>query len=297
MQIQVRLELDDGRVAILVPGDIVGRAPRAALRLNDPTISEAHSMVSLRGSSLRLIALRGRFIVGSERLSDLALEAGQRIAFSPTISAEVLDVALPEAVLALESDEHGRLIPPPVASLFAAGDGVLPGFSSDADAVLWVDGEVMHLRSGEGPDRTLRAGDVFEVGGRRWSVIAVPLDEAAVVSTAASGPFSAPLALDLYHDSVHVNRGREVFAVGGFPARIITELALAGVPVEWATVAREVWGPDVDANKLRMNWDAALSRLRRRLREHGVRANLLRTDGRGLVELLLGPDDRVRDRT
>jgi len=297
MRIEVRLELDDGRVATLVPGDIIGRAPRAALRLNDPTISEAHSMVSLRGSNLRLIALRGRFIMGSERLSDIALEAGQRIALSTSISVEVLDVTLPEAVLALEGDGLGRRIPPPVASLFAEGDAIQPGFSSAADAVLWVDGDLMYLREGDGPDLVLRAGDAFDVGPRRWRVVAMPLDEAAVVSTVANGPFSSPLVLDLYHDSVHITRGNEVFAVSGYGARIITELALTEVPIEWATVAREVWEGEVDARNLRMNWDAALARLRRRLREHGVRANLVRTDGRGLVELLLGPEDRVRDKT
>ena len=33
----------------------------AALHLDDPRVSEAHAMVSIRGSELKLLALRGRF--------------------------------------------------------------------------------------------------------------------------------------------------------------------------------------------------------------------------------------------
>jgi hypothetical protein len=43
--------------------------------------------------------------------------------------------------------------------------------------------------------------------------------------------------------------------------------------------------------------DTLLSRVRRRLRAAGLRADLVRADGAGAIELLLYPHDRVDDRT
>ncbi len=50
----------DGRSELLGPGDIIGRMPTATLTINDPHVSEAHALVSLRGSELKLPGLRGR---------------------------------------------------------------------------------------------------------------------------------------------------------------------------------------------------------------------------------------------
>ena len=63
MRARVRLRLDSGEVRQLVSGDIIGRIWGAALRLDDPQISEAHALVSMRGTALKLLALRGRFVV------------------------------------------------------------------------------------------------------------------------------------------------------------------------------------------------------------------------------------------
>ena len=46
-----------------------------------------------------------------------------------------------------------------------------------------------------------------------------------------------------------------------------------------------------------MNWDAALARLRARLREGQIRTDLVRMVGAGRAELFLGPEDRVTDET
>ena len=45
----------------------------------------------------------------------------------------------------------------------------------------------------------------------------------------------------------------------------------------------------------RKSWDRALARLRERLREAGLREDLVRPDGRGNVELFLRPGDQVVD--
>lgn len=71
MQVFARFRLPDDRLVDAAPGDILGRLPTAAVRLNDPRISEAHALVSLRGRTLRLLALRGRFAVAGGVTSDL----------------------------------------------------------------------------------------------------------------------------------------------------------------------------------------------------------------------------------
>ena len=50
MRPAVHLRLPDGRTAVLGHGDLIGRLESAALPLADPRISEAHAMVSLRGT-------------------------------------------------------------------------------------------------------------------------------------------------------------------------------------------------------------------------------------------------------
>ena len=52
-----RFRLPDGSVETLCAGDIVGRIWSAALRIDDPDISEAHALLSLRGEGLWLLAL------------------------------------------------------------------------------------------------------------------------------------------------------------------------------------------------------------------------------------------------
>ena len=85
--------------------------------------------------------------------------------------------------------------------------------------------------------------------------------------------------------------------LNGLHARLVSELALAGVPVGWEALAGELWPGDEDRLALRRRMDTALSRLRRKLRAAGVRTNLARADGCGHLELLLLDGDVVEDNT
>jgi hypothetical protein len=85
--------------------------------------------------------------------------------------------------------------------------------------------------------------------------------------------------------------------LGGLQARLVSELVAIDGPVSWSVLAEELW-PDGDDAFLRRNrLDTLLSRLRRRFRAAGLRADLVRADGSGTVELFLYPHDRVEDRT
>jgi hypothetical protein len=104
MLASVRLRLPDGSTTTLSPGDIVGRMASAALVLDDPRVSEAHALVSLRGAELQLLALRGMFAVNGEPSSKIVLQPGQRLSFAEGLALEVEAVQLPDTLAALEGD-------------------------------------------------------------------------------------------------------------------------------------------------------------------------------------------------
>ena len=142
MRASVCLRLPDGSVDHLAPGDIIGRVWTAALRLDDPHVSEAHALVSLRGRSLRLLALRGRFLVDGQASSETELLPGQRLRFSPETELTVLSVELPEQVMGIEGDSLPPQILAGTCSLSLWPHPRLsPGSLADADAILWSTGD------------------------------------------------------------------------------------------------------------------------------------------------------------
>ncbi len=90
------------RLVELAHGDLVGRLPACRLHLDDPRVSEAHALVSLRGDALRLLSLRGRLTVDGAATQDVALRPGQRLDIGGAVSADVVEVVLPEEVVAVE---------------------------------------------------------------------------------------------------------------------------------------------------------------------------------------------------
>ncbi len=289
--------VSDGREVVLRPDDVIGRMRSAALRINDPRISEAHAFVSLRGSVLKLMALRGRFAVQGVRKTEVVLTLGLDIELSADFTLRTLAVQLPERVLALARTGGGRFVPPQVASIDAVTGETVPGVARDGDTLLWSDGEFMHLRRRGEPDRRLVEGDRFDVGAYRFDVVSMPLRDAGIAQTASNVGIDAPVLLVLHYDSVHVQRADETVVIDGVPARILSELALIGTLVEWRTLAALVWPEEYDDFGLRQKWDGALARLRRKLREARLRTDLVRVDGLGRVELFLLADDRVLDKT
>jgi len=300
MRVFARIGLRDGTVIDLGPGDIIGRLPWAALRVNDPRISEAHALVSLRGPSLKLLALRGRFHVGGQVVNEVVLEPGIVLQLAADIELRVLAIGLPRAVLAIEGVELPRQILPPVAALIA-GDppSLLPRFDPKAAALFWSDGDDFYaqIAAGTGERVVVHEGFAFRVDTREFRIVSVDLDLASQRNTERNDLSVAPLKLILRYDSVHIHRGDETIIVSGIPARILTEAALFRMPVEWRTVAQMLWTQESDDVSLRQKWDRGLARLRQKLREARLRVDMLHTDGAGRVELALGPRDTVIDET
>jgi hypothetical protein len=100
------------------------------------------------------------------------------------------------------------------------------------------------------------------------------------------------------YETVHLLRdGMAPVVLDGIGARIVSELAAMGAPVSWTVVAAEIWGPFRDEARARKKWDQALLRLRQRLAAANVRADLVRPDGHGNLELVLAPGDVLIDET
>jgi predicted ATPase len=125
-----------------------------------------------------------------------------------------------------------------------------------------------------------------------------PLLFARVISRLVSAP---PQKLELVArwETAHLVRpGRPVAALSGNSARILSELVALGAPAPWQVVAREVWREDAAGEEaLRKRWDKALSRLRSQLRSLGIRADLVRSDRHGNIELVLEQGELATDAT
>ncbi len=109
---RVRFRLPDGTTAEVGEGGLIGRAATAQLRLDDPSVSEAHALVSLRGRELRVLALRGRVLVNDAPVAEATLRARQRVGLGPNVVLVVEEVeAGPAAVpVTPTAGEPGRAV-------------------------------------------------------------------------------------------------------------------------------------------------------------------------------------------
>lgn len=301
MHALARFILPDGSIRTLGPGDIIGRLWSSALFLDDARVSEAHALLSMRGDELRLLALRGRFTVDDRPTLEVALAAGQRVALARGLELVVAEVVIPDHVLGISGDGLPPQVLLGVASLqVTPHPAVLPGHVDEAEAWFWStgpsgeEGEGWHYRLRQGPARLLEVGERFEVRGRWFEAVAVPLRQAAGAATVADQGLLEPITLTVRFSTAQIERGGQIIlTLDGVAARVLTELALVDGVAPWGTIAGELWRKETDVAALRHRWDAAMTRLRRRLREVRVRPDLVRADGLGNIVLSLDPQDRL----
>ena len=281
----------------LVPGDVIGRMRSAALPIDDPRVSEAHAMISWRYGAQWLLSLRRLIAVGGKPLSEVELTPGLRVTLAEGLELSVERVVNPTAVMAIEAPNLGVRPLAPVVSLYAGPPPrVVDRFEPGAAAHLWWSGEDWKAADDDG-ERVVGDGDVLTVSGCGFRVRTV-LADGAGRSTSWNGAIASPLRIVAHYDTVELHRAaRPVASIGGIGARIIGELVSLDGPTDWETVAREVWNDGSDAFELRRRWDAALRRLRDKLRANGIRGDLLRADGAGQCQLVLYEGDTVEDRT
>lgn len=290
-----------GALVELAHGALIGRLRRCELFLDDARLSEAHALVSLRGDGLQLLPLRGRLLVDGAPVSEVRLVPGARVELARGVALEVLEVVLPEDVLALSLDGGPPLVLAGTASLVAEGPrlSLRSGWVADALATLWnTEGAWRLARPPGGAPETIHHGQAWTIHGVRVEAVSLPLVDAGVAPTRADPELELPLRIVARYQSVHVHAGgRERLVLDGAPAAILSELIALRGPAGWDVVAREVWRKDVPAPVLRSRWDTALHRLRARLRQAGLPPSLVRSDRHGFVEFVPGPRDEVIDET
>ncbi|MBX2802401.1 MAG: hypothetical protein KTR31_32275 [Myxococcales bacterium] len=290
----------DGTEVWLHPGDLVGRSHAAALQLQDMRVSEAHAMVSLRGGQLKLLALRGRLATDGSPVSEVALQAGQTVRLASGVSLGINHVELPDHVLAVQGDDlpHTPLMQHSASLLTHPAPALRKGYVDDAPAYLWSDGEGFWLRVGEDSPVKLEAGTQWQLGPRSFEAVAVPLQRLAAPSTRGPGRLHAPLRIVAHFDTAAIHRpGEPALGLGGTSARILSELVALDGPASWSTIARQLWRDVPEELHLRRRWDKNLARLRQKLRQAGIRPDLIRSDGSGQCELLLYEGDETVDHT
>ncbi len=295
-----RIRLPDGSRVEMLPGDLIGRTATAALWLDDPRISEAHAMLSLRGGELRLLALRRMVALDGKPVSELVLRKDQRVELARDLELVVEEVSLPRAVPALQIEGLGERLLGSVASLrITKGEvSVSARYEPGADAHVWSTDEQWRLRIRDGVTRNLAVGDSFDVDGCAVLLTEVALHNASQTPTRVDGGVRAPLHIVAQFDSValHLN-GRPPVVFGGRGARILSELVRFEAPVPWEMLAREVWPQEPEPGVLRHRLDVNLGRLRSRLRSAGIRTDLVRPDGAGSLGLVLYDGDSVEDKS
>lgn len=293
------VSVEEGPPVALHPGDLIGRLRSAALRVDDPRVSEAHALVSLRAGELQLLALRGVLAVERQRVTEVVLVEGLRIRVAKDLHLRVHEVHVPVEALAVAVDdaEPQMLIGAAASVVVDPEPGLLPRFEPDAPAHLWSDGFGWRMRWGDRVE-ALEADQVLEIDGHVLRVVTVPLLRGGQEATAIGGQLQPPLRLVANYDTAHLHRkGREPVLFSGIQARILSELVAFGGPTTWEVVAEEIWRDDPVRHHLRRRWDVNLGRLRARLEQHGIRPDLVRSDGTGRVELVLLPGDEIEDHT
>lgn len=295
---EARLRLPDGQVVAAGPGALIGRLYAADVRIDDGRVSEVHAYVSLRGQSLVLLALRGRVRVDGRDVPRLELRAGQRVELAQDVGLDVIEVTVPDHVLAIELAGGARQILLGVTSVMTAPTPhVVAGYVPGAAALVWSDGLAWRIRISGQRGRPLRAGATFSIDGAEPRAVAVPGRGADVIETV---PRSSPdrLRIISLFDSVQVWRDGAAAPclLTGMPARLLAELLALGGPVRWEELAQELWREEADPTTLRHRLDITLMKARRLLGAAGVRRDLVTSHRNGRIELLLYPGDIADDR-
>lgn len=295
MSASVTFRLPDGSTESLWAGDIVGRTWSAALRLDDPEISEAHAMVSLRGEQLWLLALRRRLLVSGRPTDGVILSPGLRVRLAPRVELEVLSVSLPDTVLGLAGPGMPPLALPGGCSLLVdPHPRLVPGVVADSVAQFWSTEGRWRVRQ-DGRDVDLVPGTVLQSPAGPLQVVEIALSHAGQRPTRAG---EGPMRLIASFDTVQIHRADGgVVVLAGQLARVVSELVAVRQPLAWEELARPHWPHIDDRDALRRRWDGLLGRLRDRLREEGLRTDLVASTRVGLVELVLREGDLVEDRS
>jgi len=305
MFVSATFRLPDGTHTTLGPGAIIGRMRQAALRFDDPRISEAHALVSLRGAELRLLALRGKLSVDGKPKNQVRLTPGARLVLGGYLALVVTDVVVPAetpTIVVTRGDVRAAAPLEGVLAIHARpGEalGLSPGFDPAALVTVWPADEGVRVRvndAAHADDYALAPDDALTLGALTVRFELAARAAQSAVATIETGRFEVALTFVIHYDTVHIRTAEgTTVVIDGLGARLLSELALLRTPVAWSELAKALWDDEDDHAILRQRWDQATSRLRKKLQDGKIRTDLVRANRSGLVELFLGEHDRVED--
>lgn len=283
-------------IAAVAPGELIGRSDLAALCIDDPRVSEAHAMVSLRSEGLMLLALRGRFRMQNKVYTELCLEPGLEVELADGLTLRCEEVVLPLQLTALKIPGLPMLTLTRTMTLFMqeqSAPRIAQGYHAGGDAIFWAVGEQWRARTRESEaPQSLQFGQRVRIGALDIEVVPIALRDAARGQTRAAD-LAQPLSLQSLGEAVRVTRDRQPPAIiSGVPGKICAALVEGGRAMSWRQLTQRVWPDDASLESaLRRRFDAGISRLRERLQQLGVDDGIIRLDGAGFVILTLEPED------
>ncbi len=294
----IELQLPSGERTTVGPGAIIGRSFAADVQLEDGRVSEAHALISLRGSELVLFALRGRVRVEGRDVPRVTLIEGLRVELARGVELSVTRLQLPDEVLAVEGDGVPRQVLTSVVSVCTAPQlHLVQGVRAEAEALIFSDGLSWFLRRGASAPKRLRPGERTNFGGIELRFVALALTG---VATPETGPATTQgmLRLVSQHASVQVwtSGAPTPCVVSGQPALVLSTLLSQGKPVRWEALAATLWQGEEPDEVVRHRLDVVLGKLRKRLDDAGVRRDLVTAHHNGFLELVLYPGDQAHDR-
>lgn len=297
MRAFVTLRLPDDELVELGHGDLIGRVASAQLCIDDPRVSEAHALLSLRRGEFQLLSLRRQVLVRDKPLAEVVLHAGMEFELAVGLRLRVEHVQRPAQVLAIEARGIGRRTLPGASSLhLGATPHLAPRYEADAPLHVWWNGGAWRARVAGHHDVEVDAGSSLRVLDEDVKFLLVEV-EGATTTPHFAGAIETPLRIVSWYDAIEIHRaGRVPLTFSGVGARILAELIAIEGPADWHVVAAEVWRETSASPELRHRWDVSVGRVRARLKAAGVR-DLVRSDGSGLVQLVRRPDDVIEDRS
>ena len=279
----------------LAPGDFIGRSYKASLILSDPRISEAHAMLSLRGQSLKLLALRGRFRHEGQVLLELDLKPGQAIELAKDIWLNCVEVCLPKHIPALRINQLPPVVLTNTISIFLTADPYIKqGVQPQADAMIWSSGDSWHITFGDGPSQRLNIGDQWAHDDHLIHVLDITRREEAQLFTRSH--IQQPLTLNVVDQRVHIhNEVDPPVIISGVPGKILAALLRQSGSAHWTAIARQVWLNDkAGEDVLRPRFDVGLGRLRQQMKAlFNTEDALLEFDGTGILSIHLSKQDTI----
>lgn len=281
-------------LTVLGPGDIIGRSEWAALSLEDPRISEAHALVSLRGQSLKLLALRGRFRHQGVVCSEVELQAGVMIELADGVCLHCQEVSLPDTLPGLAVDTLPVIPLTSTISVFLTHPpNIHHGYHPEADLSLWSFGESWRIMHQNQPPQAIQIGDTWHVKG--IDIRIEPVSSTVLNHPVTRSSLRLAMTLEVRGDVVRIVRKNESpLLVSGIPGRIFAAVLKEG-PLHWLDVVERVWPNDMSLEiAMRRRFDRGLSRLRTCLGP--VLSDdepLVILDGAGILTIKLDENDRI----